>query len=201
MSNTTTHSLLAQLKIATRPMHDATEAVAFAKEMKEGTLTLANYQQLLASNLYIHQSLETAFNSAIAKFSGHPLRLFIDEKSLWLEKDIALTNIPFKKGIFTSILPPKYKSIADLIGGLYVVEGSMLGGRFIVKLLQQNANLKTIPSFHFYSGYAAMTRQRWKLFQELATKSLSTQEEFDAAIEQAKATFVFFQQVYGNKIA
>ena len=196
MSHTTTDSLLSALKIETRPMHDATESVAFAKEMKEGTLTLANYQQLLAANLFIHQTLESAFIDAVSKLSSHPLSSFVDKKSLWLEKDIALAAIPFKKGIFTRIVPPVYESVADLIGGLYVIEGSMLGGRFIVKLLQQNANLKTIPSFHFYNGYAALTGQRWKAFQNLATETLSTQQEFDKAIEKAKATFVFFQQVY-----
>ena len=177
-------------------MHDATEAVAFAKEMKAGTLTLSNYQQLLVSNLFIHQSLETAFMPVLTALPNHPLSSFIDKKSLWLEKDIALAAIPFKKGIFTSVVPPVYESVADLIGGLYVVEGSMLGGRFIVRLLQQNANLKTIPSFHFYNGYAALTGQRWKAFQNLATETLSTQQEFDKAIEKAKATFVFFQQAY-----
>lgn len=196
MSSTITNSLLEELKKTTRPMHDATEVVAFAKEMKEGTLSLANYQQLLASNLYIHQSLEAAFANALSEMIRHPLTDFIDNKSNWLEKDMVIAAIPFKKSKFTSVIPPVYTSIADLVGGLYVVEGSMLGGRFIVKLLQKNPALSSLTSFRFYSGYGQMTGQRWKTFQGLATTLLSTQQEFEKAIEKAKATFVFFQQVY-----
>jgi len=201
MHSSPTTSLLEALKKATRPMHDATEAVAFAKEMKDGTLSLANYQHLLNSNFYIHQSLETAFNTLLNKLSNNPLKDFVDNKSLWLEKDMDLINIQSKRSIFTSIIPPSYDDLASLIGGLYVVEGSMLGGRFIVKLLQKNPSLKTIPSFHFYSGYGASTGQRWSVFQDLAIRTLSSPQEFEVAIEKAKATFVFFQQVYETDLA
>lgn len=196
MSSTKTNSLLEKLKQTTRPMHDATEAVAFSKEMKEGTLSLANYQQLLTSNLYIHQSLETAFAKGLAEMTAHPLADFVDNKSNWLEKDMLSAAIPFKKSKFTAVIPPTYTNVAGLVGGLYVVEGSMLGGRFIVKLLQKSPALSSLSSFHFYSGYGQLTGQRWKAFQDLATTALSTQQEFETAIEKAKVTFAFFQEVY-----
>ncbi len=196
MNSTTTNSLLEALKVTTRPMHDATEAVAFAKEMKTGTLTLANYQQLLVSNLYIHQSLEEAFVQVLLNRTTQPLIDFVDKKSNWLKKDMDVVGISDEKRRFRSVIPPVFTSVADLIGGLYVVEGSMLGGRFIVKLLQQNPHLSSLTAFHFYGGYGPMTGQRWKAFQDLATTTLSTQQEFTIAIEKAKETFVFFQQVY-----
>jgi len=189
-------TFLEDLKIATRPMHDATEAVAASDKMRNGTLSLATYQNLLACNLYIHQSLETAFTAYLNTISQENLKAFVDKKSKWIQLDMDLANIPSKNEIFQQIPAPIYDNLAALIGGLYVVEGSMLGGRFIVQLLKKNQALNKLPSFHFYRGYEQRTGQRWQQFQNLATTNLTQKREFDMAIEKAKQTFSFFQSVY-----
>jgi len=192
----TTATFLENLKKATRPMHDATEAVAASKEMRNGTLSLVTYQHLLACNLYIHQSLEKAFETTLTSLPPNAFHDFIDKKSKWIATDIALANIANKNKELQLLLPPAYDSLAALVGGLYVVEGSMLGGRFIVQLLKKNNALNNLPSFHFYRGYEQRTGQRWQRFQTLATSSLVENKEFKVAIEKAKDTFEFFQAVY-----
>lgn len=202
MGNIQTTTFLQDLKVQTKALHDATEAVAFSKEMQSGVLTLEMYKKLTQSNLYIHQSLEKAFEKALNQLTAPDLQNFVDKKSDWLEKDRVMLAIPEQKMPINSSDTPSFASPAELIGGLYVVEGSMLGGRFIVKLLQQNPVLKKLPMFHFYNGYGANTGHRWKSFQQLAKATLLTQENYAATLTKAKETFSFFQAVYtkNNKL-
>lgn len=61
------------------------------------------------------------------------------------------------------------ESIADLVGVLYCVEGSMLGGQFIVRQLQRSLP-EVKNAMNYFFGYGEKTHQYWSEFWSFAGK-------------------------------
>ncbi len=55
-------------------------------------------------------------------------------------------------------------SEATALGYLYVIEGSTLGGRVILKQLENTPALQSTKAIHFFSGYGTNTGPMWKSF-------------------------------------
>lgn len=75
------------------------------------------------------------------------------------------------------------------LGALYVMEGSVLGGRTIVKMLEKN-NINT--GISFFSGYGENTPVLWGRFIELLNQQITADEHKQQAIQAAKDTFTLF---------
>ena len=190
-------TILSLLKESTQTDHNATEAVALSNKIVAGTLRLAEYQKLLACNWNIHQSLSTSFSNFLKISSLPSIQFFIDHKRVqWLEADLKELDIPIGEVNSISGEVPIYSTIPAIIGGLYVVEGSMLGGQFICRKLRENDNLKAVPTFHFYNGYRQETGKRWAAFRQLALQEINTAKAIEACIFAAKNTFKFFESSY-----
>ncbi|MEM8527161.1 MAG: biliverdin-producing heme oxygenase [Bacteroidota bacterium] len=187
------NEVLLQLKLATQELHDLTEQHAHAAQIRAGTLTRSQYETLLSKNYHIHTHLEEAIQSSPA---FPEIQDFFLTRTPWLEQDLKHLHLPPK-----TFFPPaslNFNQIPQLIGALYVVEGSMLGGRMIAKLLQRQAEFTDCKAFHFYEGKGAATKNRWKVFATLAEKYITTSEEQTAAKTAAIQTFQFFLSVYQN---
>ena len=79
------------------------------------------------------------------------------------ELGFSLENLPQ-----TELPPITNKNQA--IGALYVLEGSIMGGPYIVKMLQQRGIEK---GFNFFNGYGEQSGQKWvNLLESLTVKSL-----------------------------
>ncbi len=190
-------TVLTLLKEATQLNHDATEAVALSPKIASGTLTQTDYQKLLICNWYIHSQLYTAFSDFLTTHPTPALQSFISEDKIkWLQADIQALHISTKEVAPILNEVPTYKNIAAVIGGLYVVEGSMLGGQYICRQLRINPQLKNSSTFHFYSGYGKETGKRWAAFRQLALLEVQTPEAIQEAIDSAKQTFHFFETCY-----
>jgi len=188
--------ILATLKKETASAHDATERVALVDKIKNLTLNKKEYIQLISSNYWIHQMVEKSVIDFFMESPTPELRAFFDKKSKWLMKDLQELEVLSNTLSFPAIAYPSVTTEAALIGSLYVVEGSMLGGQYMLRLFRQNPALDTIPHFHFYQGYEKKTGQRWKAFKKLANEFIWTPSSVQQAVQQAKATFQFFQSVY-----
>jgi len=188
--------ILVTLKKETASAHDTTEEVALVDKIKNLTLSKKEYIQLISCNWWIHQGVEKAMINFFMESPTPQLRAFFDKKSKWLIKDLQELEVLPATLPFSAITYPAITTKAALIGGLYVVEGSMLGGQYMLRLFRKNPALSTIPHFHFYQGYEKQTGQRWKAFQKLANESTWTTSSVQQAVQQAKATFQFFQLAY-----
>ena len=87
-------------------------------------------------------------------------------------------------------------SIAELIGTLYVLEGSRLGGNVIVKALRKNQNLSEISDFHFYGQPGINIRERWISLMQIGNSLLTSPEATTTAAEKATAVFQYFHAVF-----
>jgi len=74
---------------------------------------------------------------------------------------------------------PAPATIAELVGLLYVVEGSAMGGQSIVRCVRKSA-LEN-PPLRFFSGSGARAEDRWREFLDFADASCSPADRGPAA--------------------
>ena len=172
-------------------MHQQTEQLFYAESLRNGTIALAQYVHLLRTHLAFHQALETAIGLHPDFFQEYDLQT--RTKTPWLLADLAQLNEPFQPAIST--LFTNWSAI-DLLGAVYVGEGSMLGGTVINRLLQQSSSLQTILPIasRFYQGYGTDTGKQWRRCGEFITQRGALHA--DAVVAAAEQTFGQYQQAF-----
>jgi len=90
-----------------------------------------------------------------------------------------------------------YHSNATALGGMYVLEGSVLGGAFIYKHLQATLGIEAIAGKAMYfTAYGPETGSRWKTFlQTFCLASYGVEEE---VIKSASQTFSILHHWFDN---
>lgn len=100
-----------------------------------------------------------------------------------IDKDIPKATAP--------AIANKYQAL----GALYVMEGSVLGGKTIVKMLEKyNIN----SGISFFSGYGEKTPVLWGRFIELLNQQITSTEQQHDAIQAAKDTFTLFAATFSD---
>ena len=73
------------------------------------------------------------------------------------------------------------------------MEGSIMGGRIIVQMLEKAGITSGVS---FFSGYGEATGQMWQRFTDVLNRHAPTEQDQTNAIAAANATFMQFQQVF-----
>lgn len=84
---------------------------------------------------------------------------------------------------------PEVKSIAQLLGCLYVMEGATLGGQIIAKQLQANLSVTQKTGAAFFNGYGIQTAKHWQAFCTLLTTFSEHEDSDEIIIASANKTF------------
>ena len=87
-------------------------------------------------------------------------------------------------------------SAAFLLGLIYVVEGSMMGGLLIRKNLEACTHLEDVAQHHFFGKSAPEVMQRWKAFTQAVESQTYTEEEQQQAVDGAHTAFNIFKDSY-----
>jgi heme oxygenase len=112
------------------------------------------YGQLLRHYHRLHHQLDSAIGPAN---HHHGLGLPIAAKATWLAEDLqALQLSPLP-----AAPPLPALSLPQLLGTVYVVEGSMLGGQWISKRLQASLGIDASNGARFFSGYGNDSAEHW----------------------------------------
>ena len=82
------------------------------------------------------------------------------------------------------VMPPLYTRL-QLLGAMYVVEGSTLGGQVITRQLAG----ADIPMRAYFTGYGTLTGLRWKTFCQLLTEAAPATSDQDQIVASACLTF------------
>jgi heme oxygenase (biliverdin-IX-beta and delta-forming) len=110
------------------------------------------------------------------------------KKSAWILQD--LTEVGDNDVIPLCNHLPKIHSTEQALGCLYVLEGSTLGGRVIMKMLQaQQPQFFTGEVLHFFNGYGEETSSKWIEFKSVLDQYIDNVEEIVAS---ANETFSLF---------
>ena len=174
--------LRAELRAATRDVHDRLHLHLGFASIQDTTIGLADYRNLVA-RLY---GFYVPFEAAMA---------IEPDRSHWLARDLeALGLEPPFHGV------PKCEHVACpdnvhfRLGALYVAEGSALGGRDLVRGLDGLFGKGATQGRQFFIGRGAGTGAAWRHY--LARLSASSPEPLARAeiIRGATLTFAAFEQ-------
>ena len=79
------------------------------------------------------------------------------------------------------------------LGAFYVMEGSTLGGVYIIKMIQKKLSGKE-NIFHFFSGYGDRNPLMWNRFKNALDHSTADEEEMALILSGAEDTFHSFYE-------
>ncbi|MEJ7559485.1 MAG: biliverdin-producing heme oxygenase [Pedobacter sp.] len=88
---------------------------------------------------------------------------------------------------------PVVSNAVEALGALYVMEGSIMGGRIIIQMLEK---LGIQNGLSFFSGYGQETGQKWGVFTEVMNEAAATSGDEEQAISTANETFGLFEKVF-----
>ena len=145
-----------ELKEYTAPLHREAERLNYVGEIMSHSLSLAQYLDLLWRNYWLNYYVEQQIKELNADSLYPELTLPERSKCHLAKQDLDLLNIVAE---VPTISFPKL-SPAELLGAIYVVEGSTLGGSMICRKLSAGP-VATAPKA-FYNGYGGNTGIMWK---------------------------------------
>lgn len=88
---------------------------------------------------------------------------------------------------------PDITNTIQALGALYVMEGSIMGGSIIVKMLEKGG---VTDGVSFFSGYGEATGQMWGTFVGILNSHATNETEEAQAIQTANDTFSQFSDVF-----
>lgn len=171
-------SLEAHLREATRDAHRLLDHHPLLAALPGPALTLEGYGQALAALHGAHGAIE----SVLAEFA--PAALF-PRRLPALESDLAALGVD---PLPLTVAVPQPGDDAGMLGMLYVIEGSNLGGAVIARRLA--ASLPAGAARAYFSG--AEGPLRWQRFRAFA-RSRIRPAGFESAARAAGATFAFYR--------
>jgi len=183
MTNTPPPSELhRRLRHATKLPHHFLDHHPVLLPLIRSDLSIVQYGDALAALHDIYAQAEAWVLEFLAQNSG--LFDYDSRRKLpALEADLgALRRSPVENHIIFAASP----TIGSLIGILYTLEGSTLGGQFIAR------NLNELPHaalpMRFFSGYGELTWQRWQNFLQFADAACPI-DEYERATAAAVSLF------------
>lgn len=152
----------------------------------------ATYARFLARMYGFHASAERAFAShdGLVAAGFHPEAR---AKSRWLAEDLATLRREGLTEADAATLPvcavPDLGDLPRAIGAAYVVEGSTLGGRFILTHMPPRLGALRGVATRFLEGYRSETGPLWRRFGELASRALVDTDAVEGAVGGARDAF------------
>lgn len=88
---------------------------------------------------------------------------------------------------------PAIQNVAQAFGALYVLEGSIMGGPYIVQMLQKYGLSK---GFNFFSGYGENSGQMWGSFLAVFNAIPQSEADEQEMLQSADDTFSRFGDLF-----
>ena len=178
--------LTEDLKENTYPEHQAAEKkMALALKKME---TPADYIRMLNWMYGFYAPLEALIHKQLTPdLLPDVYRRSRAEYLLW---DICETGRPSPEFRVCGELP-EIETAEQAIGALYVLEGSIQGGRIIAGIIrrQLGAGIRT----SYFNGYGEENNSMWQAYKDFLDQP-RTREQQTSILEAAKATFITFRK-------
>ena len=179
---TTATSFHEELKLRTADAHDRLETLPVSKSIMSPQVSLQDYARYL---ILMHPIVADAEQN-VSELLGD----VVDDRES--RRKLALIEADLK---FLGINPEpahkvfKVENAAFALGVMYVVEGSAIGGRFILKNLEKSLGLSAAAGASYFAGYGNVTGSMWKRFVEQMTDFEKRTGSGDAIIDGAAYAF------------
>lgn len=118
------------------------------------------------------------------------LQLNDRKKSHFIQADLAMLNqTAAQPDVGDELFSTHYQTAAAALGGMYVLEGSTLGGQMISKHLSTVLGTTVAGKTTYLSAYANQTGTMWKSFLQLLCEAGTNNHNEDEIIDSAVNTF------------
>jgi heme oxygenase len=179
-------TILDRLKLETAAEHEAVEG---ATGVMAPGLTLAGYRAYLERTFGFYLIVEQQLR-AHGVWEALRLPATARQKLPLLAEDLVLLGNLEPASIRACDAPPDFASIGEAVGGAYVIEGSTLGGRVILRHIQRRFGPNVAHAF--LDGYGANTGKKWQSFRAALERFASSREIEDRMVAGAQKTFHSF---------
>jgi heme oxygenase len=186
------------LKEQTSTLHNQVEKAAFAKQIMDGSLTLAQYQHLIIKNYQLHKMVESQIARQLTPEEQGKLQFEKRQKLHLLAKDLEGLGLDPTALLVQDDNDFAIQNIYEAIGAMYILEGSTLGGAVIQRHLAKNPAIGGEVAFHYYGCYGKETGEMWKQFAMFATMAVVTPETQEMVLQKAIETFSLFEYLLGQ---
>ncbi len=187
---------LQKLRSATEPEHAALEACTLSVNLlkkdvttEEYVLYLAHMQQVVAWHEKNTFPVLSSFFTDIDSRRKAPL-IVQDLKKLGQSTELPVVA-PY------SIKEGATMPVWRAMGYLYVIEGSTLGGRMILKHVNNVLGVDEQNGAAFFNGYGSATGKHWKEFLEIFATYAIIENKEEEIIEAAKDAFRSIGNYFG----
>lgn len=176
-----------KVKELTHPAHQQAEGIV-VRRMK-AIRSDADYADVLKCFYAYFSAVENVMSKYITKDILPDLHERRD--SSYIKNDIeelggTIDNLP-------PVQVPEINSTLDAIAAMYVLEGSIMGGPYIVKMLEKGGLKK---GFSFFQGYGEDSKNMWAGFTKILNKLGEDPNTHDRAVSVANETFKNFGEVF-----
>lgn len=184
---------LNNLRTKTAESHKKLEALPISKSIIDPKITIEEYALYLSLMHDVVLNLEETIYPIL---SGVISDLSERKKAHLILNDLKNIGIE-KKQTFSPLKQSSEISVPFAMGMMYVVEGSTLGGRFILKNIQENLAFNEEKGASFFAGYGNKTGSFWKSYLNTLTDFESGNNSEEEIIAGADYAF----QVIGNHLS
>lgn len=156
-------SMHSRLREETRTNHSQIECVPLLKKIIDGQISLDDYQQLIIKFYGYISPCEKQINAVNSDIS------FDRQKLPLLIKDLLALGVESQAQADIELCHhlPDLTTRPGIIGYLYVMEGSTLGGQVISKILKNKLSLMADSGAAYFSGYGEQTKLKWNSFCQM----------------------------------
>jgi len=192
----------ALLKRETQANHDSAERHPLQKQLASGQLPIALYADYLAQLRVVHSALETRLSklgaggtvwaSALAPAFRHVDAIDADvtpiaQRTGGSAASNAIT--PHAAALARDIASDSATTPAHVLGMVYVLEGSMNGGRFIARVVRRAYGFDSAAGTGYMDPYGDEMPVRWAAFKTGLDSGAQSASERQAALDGAKRMF------------
>lgn len=189
---------LAKLKSHSAAAHKKLENLTVSTSILSPDMKIVDYCLYLSLMFDVHTSTEKiifpVLKTVIADLEER-------KKAYLIEDD--LSYLSYKNHEAVLIFKNKLLSIPFSLGMLYVIEGATLGGRYILKNVEQIEGLKQQKGVSYFTGYANQTGSYWKilitLLQEYEQENHCADEIIEGAVYAFDCIYNHFQTTVPNE--
>ncbi len=195
-----------RLKAETADLHTAAERHPFQASMIRGLLGREGYAAYLEQILHVHRALEDRLATlrgdvrvaAVATDCRFRAGLIAEDLGVLGGRGMEMSATPGTARLIGRI---DAAGVPELLGMLYVLEGSTNGGRFIARAVGKSLGLGPVAGLRYLDPYGDEQQVRWGAFKEDFRGAAFTPDEQSLAVEGAKAMFRGLIEVFDDLAA
>ncbi|MHC0445488.1 biliverdin-producing heme oxygenase [Flavobacterium sp. 3-218] len=189
-TSTIASTFLQDLKTQTADSHKKLEELPVSKSIMSPEMKIEDYTYYLSLMHDVHNDTEGLI---FPFFSNRLEDLEQRRKKHLIEEDLIFLNA--QKTNSEKVFQKEITSVPFALGVLYVVEGSTLGGRFILKNVSKFPELSGEQGVSYFNGYGDKTGSFWKSFLSFLA---DYEQEHNCREEIIEGAIFAFDSIYNH---